>query len=110
MLIDFNAVATAQNTAIAVGDYGSIYVSDNAGKSWTPVQTSSKLTLRDVCISSDASFALAVGDGGTVYRAQNNLQRWTKLKYKLDIDLTSCAIVEQNDRFQTYIAGKGGAI
>lgn len=110
MLIDFNAVATAQNTAIAVGDYGSIYVSDNAGKSWTPAQTSSKLTLRDVCISSDASFALAVGDGGTVYRAQNNLQRWTKLKYKLDIDLTSCAIVEQNDRFQTYIAGKGGAI
>lgn len=110
MLTDFNAVAAAQNTAVAVGDRGAIYVSENAGKTWIPAKTSTAYALRDVCISSDASFALAVGDGGTVYRAKKNLGRWTKLQYKLDVDLTSCAIVEQSDRFQTYIAGKGGAI
>lgn len=55
-------------------------------------------------------FAVAVGDEGTVYRAQNNLMNWTRLKYKLDLDLTACAIVEQKDRFQIYLSGKGGAI
>lgn len=110
IITDFNAVATAQNYAVAVGDFGAVYVSQNSGKSWTSIPTSTKFTLRGVCISSDAEFAVAVGDGGTVYRSKSNLMRWSKLNYKLDIDLTSCAIAEQKDRFQTYIAGKGGAI
>lgn len=109
-ITDFTAVASAQNYAVAVGESGTILVSENYGKTWNTISTATPKTLRDVCISSDGSFAIAVGDAGTIYRSKNNLQRWTKLKYKLDIDLTSCAIVEQKDRFQSYIAGKGGAI
>lgn len=109
-ITDFHAVAQAGAHAVAVGDNGTILVSENTGKSWAPVKISSRKTFRDVCLSSDGMFAVAVGDEGTVYRAQNNLMNWTRLKYKLDLDLTACAIVEQKDRFQIYLSGKGGAI
>ena len=108
-ITDYHAVATAQNMAVAVGDNGEILVSDNAGKTWTQMRASGG-TLRDVCLSSDGSFGLAVGDHGVIYRAQNGLTRWSKLKFQLDFDITSCTIAEQQDRFQVYLAGKGGAI
>ena len=109
-ITDFHAVDIAGKNAVAVGDNGAILVSEDYGQTWSPIQTKTNATLRDVCLSSDGSFGLAVGDKGTVLRAEKNLWSWTKPKYNLDFDLTSCTIAEQKDRFQVYFAGKGGAI
>lgn len=109
-ITDYHAVAVAGEHAVAVGDDGTILVSENNGVSWKRASASPSKTLRDVCLTSDASLGIAVGDAGTIFRAQNGLSRWSKLNYKLDLDITSCAIVEQKDRTQIYLAGKGGAI
>jgi photosystem II stability/assembly factor-like uncharacterized protein len=110
-ITDYHAVAIVQGTAVVVGDEGTILLSTNRAKTWKPLQTQVKKTLRDVCLTSDGKFGLAVGDSGTILRSQgNNLERWTKLGYDLATDLTSCAIVERSDGTDVFIAGKGGAI
>lgn len=109
IITDFHAVATALNSVVAVGDNGNIYLSENDGLNWTQVKSAGNRTLRGVCLSSDAQFGLAVGDGGTIFRAQGNLKRWSKLT-AMDFDISGCTIAEDRDRFQVYIAGKGGAI
>jgi len=109
---DFHAVDVVSGVAAAVGDDGSVLISYDRGISWRPARTSTKRTLRDVCLSADGKFGIAVGDGGTILRAQSSIERWTRIDYDelKKYDLTSCAIVEQPDRFAVYIAGKGGLI
>lgn len=105
---DYYAIAQTIGASVVVGNNGSLLISKDQGLSWNQLKTSTKQTLRDVCLSKDGTFGIAVGDAGTILYTKKNLDHWTRSTYKLTTDLTSCTIDETDGRFNVYIAGKDG--
>ena len=105
---DFMAIAQGTGSTVTVGANGTIMISHDMGKTWREIKTSTRQTLRDVCLSKDGTFGIAVGDAGTIYYTKSSINYWSRSTYKLTTDLTSCAIDETDGRFNVYIAGKDG--
>jgi photosystem II stability/assembly factor-like uncharacterized protein len=65
------------NTVVAAGYWGSIYVSNDAGKTWKKGETGTRQLLYDVSMA-DAKRGWAVGQQGTVLRTEDGGLTWTR--------------------------------
>ena len=57
--------------AIAVGDGGTVLISDNAGQSWTARSFGDSERLESVAFDAGTGRTIAVGDSGTVLTSDN---------------------------------------
>ncbi len=75
---DLFAVSSPEpNTVVAAGYWGSIYVSNDAGKTWKKGETGTRQLLYDVSMA-DAKRGWAVGQQGTVLRTEDGGLTWTR--------------------------------
>ena len=75
---DLFAVSSPEpNTVVAAGYWGSVYVSNDSGKSWTKGETGTRQLLYDVSMA-DAKRGWAVGQQGTVLRTEDGGLTWTR--------------------------------
>ena len=65
------------NTVVAAGYWGSVYVSNDAGKTWKKGETGTRQLLYDVSMA-DAKRGWAVGQQGTVLRTEDGGLTWTR--------------------------------
>jgi photosystem II stability/assembly factor-like uncharacterized protein len=65
------------NTVVAAGYWGTVYVSDDAGKTWKKGETGTRQLLYDVSMA-DAKRGWAVGQQGTVLRTEDGGLTWTR--------------------------------
>lgn len=72
------AVTRAGERIIAAGDYGTVLLSDDAGRSWRQARVPTRATLTALAFR-DAQQGWAVGHGGVVLGTQNGGEQWTKL-------------------------------
>lgn len=68
---------------LAVGDYGTILISSDAGKRWTQAQKVPFAGLLTAAAMADARVGWAVGHGGTILRTDDGGQNW-RLQKQLD--------------------------
>jgi len=64
-----------QSKGIAVGENGSILLSDDAGSTWRVISSEVSDGLLDVACLNDST-AIAVGDSGTVLKSTNSGETW----------------------------------
>jgi photosystem II stability/assembly factor-like uncharacterized protein len=75
---DLFAVSSPEpNVVVAAGYWGSVYVSNDGGKSWNKGETGTRQLLYDVSMA-DAKRGWAVGQQGTVLRTEDGGLTWTR--------------------------------
>jgi len=79
---DLYAVDSHGSNAWAVGYWGAVLRSDDAGETWTPVETPTDRALYAVSFA-DASHGWAVGEGGALLRSEDGGRSWTSLDFEL---------------------------
>jgi photosystem II stability/assembly factor-like uncharacterized protein len=77
-LLDFAVVG---KSLVAVGERGVVARSEDAGRTWSGLNTVSSRTLTAVVFASD-KVGVAVGHGGTILRTENGGQSWDAIKVK----------------------------
>lgn len=97
--------ADASN-GVAVGPAGYVYVTADAGKTWSPKPTGTERGLRRVSFA-NANLAVAVGDGGVILRSVDRGQTWSRVNSPtantlLDVRFTSSS--------RGYAVGDGGTL
>jgi photosystem II stability/assembly factor-like uncharacterized protein len=68
----------ANGSLLAVGERGTVLLSDNAGLSWTTERTPVTRTLTGIAVNR-ARVAIAVGHGATLIRSEDGGHNWTQI-------------------------------
>jgi photosystem II stability/assembly factor-like uncharacterized protein len=103
------AVAPAGPRLVAVGDYGVILLSDDAGATWrqaTAVATRNMLT---AVAFADANRGWAVGHGGTVLHTADGGESWT-LQHAAGADVTLLSVWVENASHGIAVGAFGHAM
>ena len=86
-----NGVALVEAGAgAAVGDFGAILVTGDAGTNWTAVESQTSQSLRGVAFA-DATTGVAAGAGGTVLRTEDAGRSWTAVGSGTSVELRAVA-------------------
>jgi len=110
----FAAAVTNDTTFIVVGDRGKIFISQNAGATFVPVESKTRASLAAVCFSS-ASQGWIVGQGGVVLYSADGGKTWNAqnsgvTNYLMDVDfaddLHGCAVGANSTVIVTSDGGK----
>jgi len=72
------ATVRAGERIVAAGDFGTVLLSDDAGRSWRQARTPTRTTLTALAFG-DARHGWAVGHGGVVLGTQDGGEQWTRL-------------------------------
>ncbi len=105
-LIAMTRVATR---VIAVGDYGVIVLSDDAGKTWRQASSVATRNVLTAVTMIDARQGYAVGHGGTVLRTVDGGETWTRA-YAAGPDVSLLAVWFENPRHGIAAGAFGFAI
>jgi photosystem II stability/assembly factor-like uncharacterized protein len=81
-LPDLYAIDARGSSAWAVGYWGSVLRSDDAGETWTPVATPVERALYAVSFA-DESHGWAVGEAGALLGSEDGGRSWTSLRLEL---------------------------
>jgi photosystem II stability/assembly factor-like uncharacterized protein len=83
---DMLGVAPAGNRVVAVGDHGTVLLSDDAGKSWRQArEVPTQALLTSVCFI-DATRGWAVGHWGVVLSTQDGGETWKLMRQDVSVD------------------------
>ena len=81
---DLHAVGIGRRRAVAVGAQGGIWISSDAGKTWSSpgsqIQTPIFDTLSAISFSPSQRIGFAVGDNGRILRGLDGGESWTILE------------------------------
>ncbi|MEN6475862.1 MAG: YCF48-related protein [Syntrophaceae bacterium] len=110
----FAAAVTNDTTFIIVGDRGKIFISENAGATFAPVESKTLASLAAVCFPS-ASQGWIVGQGGVVLHSADGGKSWSAqnsgvTRYLMDVDFVDdmhgCAVGANSTVIVTSDGGK----
>jgi photosystem II stability/assembly factor-like uncharacterized protein len=100
--IILNDITVAGDRLVTVGERGFALVSDDAGKTWKPVETPVDRTLTGVAFK-DAKVGVAVGHGGSVVRTEDGGNTWTRVPLEeAGTDSLLGVVHLDNDHFVAY--------
>lgn len=95
-----------RNNGWIVGDEGTVFSTDNGGKSWTEQRSGTKAQLFNVS-ASDKYFVFAVGTGGTLVRSVNGGRTWERQPIGVSKDLNDIQFTEKD---RAVITGDDGTL
>jgi len=102
-----NAVTlTDAGAGAAVGEFGAILVTGDAGTTWTAVEATTTQSLKGVAFA-DATLGIAAGAGGTVLRTEDAGRSWTAMNSGTRVSLRAVACAPPSI---ALIVGENGAV
>jgi len=105
---DLFAVSAPQpDHVVAAGYWGSVYVSDDGGKTWKKGETGTRRLLYDVSMA-DAKKGWAVGQQGTILRTEDGGLTWTPQKNNKEDEGTHLFGVHAIDANTAWAVGDWG--
>ncbi|MFB3907999.1 MAG: YCF48-related protein [Candidatus Eisenbacteria bacterium] len=104
---DFRLFTRSGASAVAVGDGGRIYVTTDAGNSWTKVESGTNANL-NAGDGFPTGPAWAVGDGGTILKTADGVT-WTAVESGTTANLYGIA-QPHTDPSRVYVVGDAGTI
>ncbi|MBU3947870.1 MAG: hypothetical protein KJ826_06580 [Proteobacteria bacterium] len=102
----YGIIALGENKVCAVGNSGTIIISEDGGKNWQIQKSGVDTELFDVRFS-DSQKGWAVGREGTILRTDDGGKSWYSLKSPLETTLLSLSVVDENN---IWAVGEWGTI
>ncbi len=99
-------VSASGNRAFAVGENGTVMVSDDSGRNWRTVETGTNLRL-DAVSAADPYTAWAVGEGGVILKTEDGGTTWARHPVGSTVDLKG---ISAADPYTAWAVGEGGVI
>jgi len=91
--------------AIAVGAYGTVLRTEDAGATWTRAESGAEASLQGVAVGGQT--AIAVGERGTILRSTDAGATWARIAPVADVELRDIAIAANG---WAIAVGAGGAV
>ena len=101
-----SVVWTGPNSLVAGGEYGVVWLSSDAGASWTQISSGTTRPLRRIRFQNPVS-GVAVGDSGTVLTTNNGGMSWQVQTTGLGGDLYGASMVDEQ---RILAVGRRGSI
>ena len=103
----FAVSAPSTNHVVAAGYWGSVYVSDDGGKTWKKGETGTRRLLYGVSMA-DERRGWAVGQQGTILRTEDGGLTWTPQKNNKEDEGTHLFAVHAIDANTAWAVGDWG--
>jgi photosystem II stability/assembly factor-like uncharacterized protein len=103
----FAVSAPSANHVVAAGYWGSVYVSDDAGKTWQKGETGTRNLLYDVSMADDKR-GWVVGQSGTILRTEDGGLTWTAQPNNKIAEDTHLFAVQALDANTAWAVGEWG--
>jgi photosystem II stability/assembly factor-like uncharacterized protein len=92
----YDVYFSSPDTGISIGEFGTILHTNDGGKTWVPVQSGTKQTLRKLHFW-DPGKGMAVGDSGTVLRTEDGGSHWSRQNISRSEDLKDVFFLNGKD-------------